>query len=123
LRDKVVFTGIRRDIPQVLWVIDIFVMPSLNEGMPISLLEAMAAKKTIIATRVGSVPDVIKNEFSGILVNPGNVQDLSQSIIEVLDNPKKAEFLSENAFATVSSSFSAKKMAQKYVEVYESLLN
>lgn len=118
IEKDVIFTGIRNDIPEVLSLMDIFVLPSLKEGLPISLLEAMAAKKSIIATNVGGVPGVIKNGDSGILIEPKDVQGLVDNIIELIKNRKKAIFLAQNAYEKVKKEFSSKKMAEKYIWVY-----
>lgn len=122
LNDKVIFTGIRDDIPELLNLIDIFVMPSLKEGMPIALLEAMAAKKPIIASKVGAIPKVIEDGYSGLLVESGNEQELSESIIKLLNNPEKANSLAQNGYEKAKSEFSAKNMAEKYMEVYKSMM-
>lgn len=121
LESKVIFTGVREDIPQILNIMDVFVLPSLTEGSPMALLEAMVSKKSVIATKVGSIPEIIKDGYSGLLVEPGDVMHLSNAIKELFKNKEKAGFLSANAYETINEKYSAKKMGQKYVEIYESL--
>ena len=72
INKRIIFTGKRTDIPELLSVMDIFVLPSLTEGQPMALLEAMAAKKPVIATTVGDIPKILKNGELGILAPPCN---------------------------------------------------
>jgi glycosyltransferase involved in cell wall biosynthesis len=116
------FTGVLEDIPEILAAMDLFVLPSMAEGLPIALLEAMAAKKPIIATKVGAIPKVVIPNESGLLITPKNVSGLINSVTELLGNKNKARMLGENGYRLILQKFSSKIMAQKYTEVYESLL-
>jgi glycosyltransferase involved in cell wall biosynthesis len=122
LKGRVVFAGIRADIPQILNLIDIFVMPSLKEGMPMALLEAMAAKKAIIATKVGDIPKIIEDRVTGLLVEPGNVNSISNSIKMLLQDETKTRSLAENAFEKVKNKFSNLNMTQAYTMEYKKML-
>jgi len=119
LEDKVVFSGIRKDIPDMLNIMDLFVLPSIKEGLPMALLEAMLAKKTIIATRVGAVPKVIEDGRSGILVEPRDIDGLSNQAIGLLKDELRASFLANNAFEKAKNEFSAQRMAEKYIQAYQ----
>ncbi len=121
LENKVIFTGIRRDIPEILDIIDVFVMSSLKEGMPIVLLEAMAARKPIVATRVGAIPEIIKDGYTGLLVEPGDEKKLADLIVGLLKDKEKASFLAQNGYEKVINEFSSKKMAEKYIKIYKSI--
>lgn len=121
LENKVIFTGTRNDIPEMLNIMDVFVLPSLNEGLPMALLEAMAAKSPVIATKVGAIPKVIENGKSGFLVEPGAVDALYQKITRILSNPEEARLLSNNAFEKINNEFSSRKMANQYMEIYNQL--
>ncbi len=123
IEDHVIFTGTRKDIPQILSLIDVFVLPSLKEGLPMALLEAMASKKPIIATHVGAVPKVIENNESGILIKPKDITGFKNALIDLLKNKDKAELLATNAYKTVASKFSSKIMAQKYINLYKEIVN
>ncbi len=123
IQDKVIFTGTRDDIPDLLGMIDIFVMPSLTEGMPMALLEAMAAKKAIIASRVGQIPEIIENEYTGCLVPSQDVGSLSRTIAGLMGALEKRKILGNKAYEKVKRDFSAQKMAQRYEILYEALLN
>ncbi len=121
LQNKVILMGTRRDIPEILNIIDIFVLPSLTEGVPMALLEAMAAKKPIIATRVGAISNIIKNGYSGLLVEPKDSNALYCSMNCLINDKAKAFSMANEAFECVKSKFSSLRMAQEYINVYESL--
>ena len=83
IEKQVIFMGQRKDIPELLVAMDIFVLPSIKEGLPIALLEAMAARKPVIATRVGAIAKVIENKDIGILVEPKNTNELRDAIMNL----------------------------------------
>ena len=101
---------------------DIFVLSSVSEGFPNVLLEAMAASKPVIATRVGGIPELIEHERDGLLVNPERGEELAQGITELLNNPEKAAFLSRNACDTISRQFTLRAMTENYENLYARLL-
>ena len=119
---SIVFAGITNDVPHLYHCMDIFVLPSLTEGLPMVLLEAMAARKPLVATRVGAVPNVIQDGHSGCLVEPGDVKGLAQAITDLLANPQKAHHLAKHAHRKVKQDFSSQRMAEKYIEVYQDVL-
>ncbi len=121
LESRVIFTGRRQDIPEILGVMDIFVLPSLIEAMPISLLEALAAKKPVIATNVGDISRVIKNGETGILIEPESINGLSHAVRQLITEPGKAMLLANNGYEVVKSEFSAQKMAQSYAAIYDNI--
>lgn len=122
IREKVIFTGIRNDMPEVYNTIDIFVLPSLKEGLPMVLLEAMAAKKPVIATKVGAIPKVIEDKKEGILTSPDSVEELKDAITYLLKNKEFSEKLSKNAYDKVSREFSSKIMCERYLEIYKEVI-
>ncbi len=120
--DKVIFTGFRNDIPSVLSAIDIFVLPSLIEGLPMILLEAMAAKKPVIATRVGDIPNVIRNNESGLLVGPREVVQLKDAIKYLIENVDHSGLIAEKGLEKVKEEYSSGQMARQYMDVYNDVL-
>ena len=122
LQDHVLFTGICNNIPEILALMDLFVLPSLSEGMPMALLEAMAAKKPVIATNVGDIPKIIRPNETGILIDPNNAHQLRAALSSLLTNKTKATSLARKGYHIVKERFSSKHMAQKYIEVYDSVL-
>ncbi|MFA3784116.1 glycosyltransferase family 4 protein [Melioribacteraceae bacterium 4301-Me] len=112
------FLGSRTDIPSLIKQFDIFVLPSLWEGLPLVLLEAMASKKPIVATNVNGITEIIENGKEGILIPPKNYQALSKAIIHLLNNKQLCEQLAEQAFKKVSREFSLNKMINETEKIY-----
>lgn len=119
---QVIFVGARDDMPEVYASFDMVVLPSLIEALPMCLLEAMAAGKPVIATRVGAVPRLVVEAQTGLLLEPGDVSALAQAILRLLENPDMACQLGENGRAHVARHFSAEVMAKSYIEMYEQVL-
>lgn len=122
LENNVIFAGIRNDIPEIFSIMNIFILPSLIEGMPMVLLEAMAAQKPIIATKVGAVPKLIEHNKTGLLIEPKDTEGICASVGLLLIDKEKANSLSLNAFERAKNEFSSSIMAKKYLEVYEEVL-
>jgi glycosyltransferase involved in cell wall biosynthesis len=120
--DSIIFTGRRRDIPDILSCIDIFVMPSIAEGLPNSLLEAMAMGKPIVATEVGGIPEVIKNGFNGLLVSPRDHRALAMATKGLIGNGQLAAKMGQAARDLVLDNFSIRAIAQKWQSLYLSIL-
>lgn len=118
----VIFAGYRSDIPELLSVMDIFVLPSLKEGLPMVLLEAMAAKVPVVSTRVGSVPKVIRHGLSGILVEPADGEALAGAISLLMGDPDKARQYAEAGYMELREKYSSAVMAEHYIGLYRSLL-
>ena len=121
-KSRVIFTGIRNDTPQIYSAMDIFVLPSLTEGLPMVLLEAMASKKPVVATKVGDVPRVLKDGETGLLIEPGSTGELADAILYLIQNEQKGKEIAERGYERVKAEFSSKIMAQRYVEVYNEVL-
>jgi len=115
--------GLINDIPELLSILDIFVLPSLKEGLPMALLEAMAARKPIVATNVGNIPLAIVHNETGLLVEPGDTPALENAIIELLNNKNKANKLVQNGYVAIFNKFTSKIMTRKYIELYETLFS
>jgi len=118
IRDQVTFAGVRQDMPGVYASFDLLVLPSLCEAMPMCVLEAMAAGKPVIATRVGAVPKLVIPEHTGVLIQPGDIDNLSAAIIQMLEDPEQARRLGENGYNRAAEHFSADSMAMRYLELY-----
>ena len=122
ITEHVVFTGIRNDMPGIYASLDMVVLPSLVESMPMCLLEAMAAGKPVIATRVGAVPEFVIPEQTGLLLAPSDQNGLAAAIVRLLGNTELARWLGENGRRHVSENFSAEAMARRYIGQYEQVL-
>ncbi len=123
ISSKVKFLGFRNDIPELLSVIDIFVLPSLWEGMPNVVLEAMSAGKPVIATDTGGSKDIIDNGINGVLVEPGNSEALAEAILKLLEDPVQRQRLGESAREKIKERFPIDKMVSKTEQVYNKFLN
>jgi len=97
---------------------DVFVLPSLREGMPGSLLEAMALKVPVIASSVGGVPEIVKDRENGFLVAPGDSRQIADRIVELLENRSKTLALAENGFKSVSEKFDIKTNVKKLQNLF-----
>jgi glycosyltransferase involved in cell wall biosynthesis len=118
---QVYFMGARNDMPNVYASFDVFVLPSLNEGMPIALIEAMATAKPVVATRVAAVPKLVIDGETGLLIEPQSPQALSDAICQLLENSVLRERLGRAARAKVEQQFSSQVMAQRYLKLYRQL--
>lgn len=119
--NNVIFTGFRTDIPNLLSTMDIFVLPSVIEGLPIVLLEAMAAKKAVVATNVGAISKVV-NDRNGILVEPRDVAGLQNAILSLLTSEEKRQKYASAGHDTVRTHFSSERMSSEYIDLYNELL-
>jgi glycosyltransferase involved in cell wall biosynthesis len=118
IQGSVCFLGVREDIPELLASLDVLAMPSLSEGLPMALLEAMASAKAVVASRVGAIPHVIQDRVNGIMLSPGDVSGLATALLDVLKYRELRMALGQEARETVESRFSAPSMAKCYLEVY-----
>jgi glycosyltransferase involved in cell wall biosynthesis len=118
LNRKVIFAGWRTDIPAILRATDIFVLPSYSEGLPIALLEAMAAGKACVVTDIG-LP--VKNGENAIVIKPGNVAELKEALEYLIENKELREKLGKNA-KNEASKFSWNKAAKKYYILLKNFL-
>ncbi len=111
--------GFQEDLPEILALIDIFVLPSVFEGFPFSILEAMAARKPVIATNVGGVPEIITNNVNGILVEPKDPDALSRAMILLAKDKEKRDHFAGSGYQTIIENFSLEKMISKTKAIYK----
>jgi glycosyltransferase involved in cell wall biosynthesis len=121
LSDRVTLCGRRSDIPAVMQAFDVFAMPSLQEGLPIALLEAMASGLPVVASNVGDIGTAITDGLSGRLVPAGNVAALAETLKDVMLDRHLRERLGKAARTCVEGKFSSQHMAQDYCDLYERL--
>jgi glycosyltransferase involved in cell wall biosynthesis len=107
---------------RLLWEADLFVLPSLSEGLPLALLEAMAARKAVVASDVGGVRDVVLDGETGLLVPPGDPDRLSTAITTLLRDPARCAEMGKRGRARVEQHFSVQKMVAAYEQLYTRLL-
>ena len=122
LASRVHFAGARRDLGNILGAIDIFVMPSLWEGLPLSLVLAMGAGLPVIASRVAGIPEVVHHGVSGLLVTPGNAVELGEALSRVLHDEGLRTRLGEEARAFVTPRFGIGDFVSATTACYTRLL-
>jgi len=110
-------------IPDYLNISDVFVRPSYDEGFGSSFIEAMACNIPVIGTNVGGIPDIISNNYNGILVNPGDVLELSNKLEKMLDDEQTKITLAINGYDTVYNNFSWGVVYNKIVKMYDEVLS
>ena len=124
LSGRVILSPFRQDVPDVLAAADIYVLPSLWEGMPIGLIEAMAMGKAVIATNVDGSKEMIQHDRNGILVSTDNLVDnLAASLHRLASDAALRRILGEQALNTVKDSYNAKKMTREIEDIYKEVLS
>jgi glycosyltransferase involved in cell wall biosynthesis len=118
LDERVHIVTNRNDIPDLLAMADIFVMPSLWEGLPMALLEAMIAGKAIVASAASGIPEAIVNGREGLLVPPADVGALAEALQNLLTDPARRVALGEAAATRAHSEFTVQVMADRYETLY-----
>jgi glycosyltransferase involved in cell wall biosynthesis len=123
IRENIVFTGFREDVPELIRVFDVFVLSSLFEGLPLALLEAMVMGKPAVATSVGGVPEVIEDGINGFLVPARDPAALAGKILQLLDDNALRSDVSRKASSTVREHFNIASMVKKVEQVYYDVLD
>ena len=118
----VVFLGARSDIPRLLAAADAFLLSSISEGIPLTLIEAMGAGIPIVSTDVGGIPEVIEHGVSGLLAPAGDAGTLAAHLKSLWQNPEQRSQLAENGCQRAVERFSLEQMHRQYVDVYEQVL-
>lgn len=118
IRDRVSFLGARSDIHEFLTAIDVFVMPSLWEGQPIALLEALASGKPCIASDVDGIPEIITDGVNGYLVEPRDIDKLASMMNATIEDPDLLERFSNSGVSAISPKFLAHNMAMAIAGIY-----
>jgi glycosyltransferase involved in cell wall biosynthesis len=123
IADRVRFLGLRTDIPALLASCDLFVLPSLNEGLPLTVLEAMAAARPVVATSIAGTDEAVVHGHTGLLVPPAEAEPLGRAIRTMLDDAARAERFGLAGRTRASSTFSVDRMVDGVRQVYEELLH
>lgn len=122
LSNKILFTGFYPDLVYLLSNIEVVVIPSLCEGAPAVALEAMAMKRSVVASNVGGIPEVVVDGETGFLVPLKNPEAIAEKVIFLLKNPKKAKEMGEKGYQRVKTCFTLEKMVREHEKVYYELL-
>jgi glycosyltransferase involved in cell wall biosynthesis len=118
------FLGNRRDVAQLLHLSDVLTLPShpAVETLPLSVMEAMAAGVPVVATRVGSLPELVKDGSTGLLIEPGDPDALAKAVRSLLDHSDRARAMAGAAKKAVHDHYSVDSMVERYVALFESLV-
>jgi glycosyltransferase involved in cell wall biosynthesis len=119
LEDKVIFTGFVENAGDYLNAFDIFVLPSLMEGLGISIIEAMMAGKPVIASRTGGIPEIVRDEVTGSLVEPGNPNEIKEALLKLIQNPELMKIYAENGRKHAMENFGIQKMLDETAEILD----
>jgi len=122
VRDRLVVVGFQEDVVPFLHAMDVFVLPSRTEGLPITILEAMAAGKPVVATAVGGIPEVVRDGETGFLTPPGDPDRLAEAVIRLLEAPTLATAMGEAGRKRVESEFTLDGEARQTSTVYHQVL-
>lgn len=120
--DQTIFTGVRRDVPRLLSTMDVFVLPSLNEALGLAIIEAMASRVPVVASKVGGIPEVVRHRETGLLVEPASPQQLADAVLEILHGPKLAQSMSQAGLDRCRAEFSVESMVAKIAYLYQKSL-
>lgn len=122
IKNKVIFTEVRSDVPQILYITDLLVIPSTMEGLSYIALEAMASCKPVIASRIGGIPEVVKDGETGILVTPRDIEALSEAITYLILNPLVREKMGKVGYKIVEGKFNIKCNIKQLSSLYEQMI-
>jgi glycosyltransferase involved in cell wall biosynthesis len=123
LKEEVVFLGFVFDVPAFLSSVDIFVMPSLFEGLGVAALEAMAAARPVIASDTGGLSELVADGETGLLAPPGDSPALARAIGRLVSEPERVRVMGKNSRARVEKYFTMEQMAKKNESYYYDLLD
>ena len=122
LEDRIKFTGFREDIPELLSIMDLFVLPSYREGMPRTILEAMATGKPVVATNIRGCREEVVDGVTGLLVPVKDPEALAQAIVKVLSDGKLAQQMGQAGRKRVEKEFDERLVLERQLKVYKQLV-
>jgi len=123
VREQLVWVGYQGDVTPFLSAMDAFVLPSRTEGFPLTVLEAMAASRPVIATAVGGIPEVVQNGVTGLLVPSEQPLQLADAILRILGAPALAKSMGEMGRRRIETSFTLENETRQIFELYQRVLN
>lgn len=122
LTDKVILLGFREDVPELLKILDVFVLSSISEGLSIATIEAMATGVPVVVTKSGGPQEVVGEGATGFLVPPEDEKGLAEKVLLLLKNKELATSMGKEAQAQVRAKFSLERMIENYQKVYQECL-
>ena len=122
VRDRLVLVGFQDEVAPLLNAMDLFILPSHTEGLPITILEAMAAGRPVVATSVGGIPEVVRDGETGILIHSRDPEGLAEAVIRLLEAPRLARAMGEEGRKRVEALFTMEAEAGRTSMVYRQVL-
>jgi len=123
MQENTIFSGFRKDLTKIYADLDIVVLSSLNEGLPVTVIEALAAAKPVVATDVGGTGDLIEDKITGLLVPPRNSKALAEGILYLLSNPEEGIRMGKNGQRKVYPALNYTRLVEDIEKLYIELLN
>lgn len=120
--ENIVFTGYRHDARELYAAFDVFALVSRSEGLPMAMLEAMSASLPVVVSAVGAIPQVVRSMENGILITPGDIDDIVNYLMKLCQEPLLRESLGRNARSEVVTHYSVNRMARDYEHLYDKVL-
>ncbi len=118
LSDSVLFTGFQMDVAAIISTFDVAVLPSYFEGMGRVLVEAMAMEKPVVASNVGGIPDLVKDNVNGLLITPGDVKGLADALKKLLNDKRLANIMGRDGRKGITDKYSADAMVRSISNIY-----
>ena len=122
LQNSVILTGWRRDMPRILSAIDVFVLTSLWEGLPVAVLEAMAASLPVVVTSTGGVSEIVKEDKNGFCVPICDIQQMSEKLVSLLKDENLRKQMGQNARSSLDFNFKSENMLRNTQDLYMTLI-
>ncbi len=119
ISEHVIFAGIREDVPSLFYIMDVFVLPSINEGMGRAIIEAMVCGRPVIASATGGIPELVRDGIDGVLVPPADVQRLAEAMKEFVSNPDKVKIMGGSARQRAGDRFGIDRMVEDIERLYD----
>lgn len=123
LSDRIFITGQaeREDVPVYMKMSQIFLLPTYREGAPIAIIEAMRSSLPIITTPVGGIPDMVEDDYNGLMIQPGNPEQMASAVIRLVDDPDLRERLGSTALKVFNEKFSSAKAIGQLAGIYKKM--
>lgn len=122
VKDKIIFTGVRHDIPDILDAVEMVALCSYYEGTSITILEAMAARLPVIASRIAGNPDVVMDQETGILVSPDDPDEIAEAIIRLSGSAELRSQMGQAGYRRCMKHYSVERMVEEYESLYDQIL-
>lgn len=123
IQERVIFHSPVDNLSDYLCTMDIFVMPSVQEGLGLAILEAQARKVPVVASDVGGIPDIIEDSITGVLAQPRDESAISRSILKLIKDKSLYSMIKENAYNKITKEFSLERMITETEDVYREIIN